>query len=188
MHCLPSERTFLPLPLQHATPIPSVPRGSSVAARAKERQRLRAVDRTRLLDSGDEERFDRLTRLAQQSFGVLSAVISLIGDDRQFLKSFVGPLPRNVAREFSVCDTTLQAEGGLVVPDLGSDARFRDNPFVVGPPFVRFYAGLPLRGPGGWFVGSMCILDTEPRILGLEDRTLLQCLAQEAELELNRGT
>ncbi|WP_298255108.1 GAF domain-containing protein [uncultured Arthrobacter sp.] len=104
------------------------------------------MDRTRLLDSGDEERFDRLTRLAQQSFGVLSAVISLIGDDRQFLKSFVGP------------------------------------------PFVRFYAGLPLRGPGGWFVGSMCILDTEPRILGREDRTLLQCLAQEAELELNRGT
>ncbi len=173
------------LPLRHGTPMSALPQGSSVAARAKERQRLRAVDRTRLLDSADEERFDRLTRLAQRSFGVLTAVISLIGEDRQFLKSFVGPLPRNVAREFSVCDTALRTEGGLVVPDLRSDVRFRDNPFVVGPPFLRFYAGVPLRGPGGWFVGSMCILDTEPRSLEHEDHTLLRCLAQEAELELN---
>lgn len=155
------------------------------AARAKERHRLLSVVRTGLLDSGDEERFDRLTRAAQQSFGVMTSIISLITDDRQFRKSVVGPLRRNIPREEAFCDATVRSESGVVIPDLRMDARFRDSPFVVGPPFVRFYAGIPLRGPGGWFVGSMCILDTERRFLDLRDCALLRRLAGAAELELN---
>lgn len=156
-------------------------------SRAAERQRLRALERSKLLGSGDEERFDRLTRRAQSHFGVTTSVISVIADDHQYLKSLVGAFPRVVPREAAFCNVTIQGEEPLVVPDLRLDERFRDNPFVTGPPFIRFYAGVPLRGPGGWFVGSMCIVDTEPRELRGDEEAQLRRFADEAELEVNGG-
>lgn len=150
-----------------------------------ERQRLRSLERSGLLDTGDEERFDRLTRRAQVLFGVTTAFISLIAGDRQYLKSVVGPFPRGIRREEAFCTITIQDEEPLLVPDLRADQHFQKSPLVVGAPFIRFYAGVPLRGPGGWFIGSMCILDTEPRDLSSTDRTRLRRLADEAELEFN---
>lgn len=150
-----------------------------------ERQRLRSLERSGLLDTGDEERFDRLTRRAQVLFGVTTAVISLIARDRQYLKSVVGPFPRNIRREEAFCNITIQGEEPLVVQDVREDQRFQESPLVKGAPFIRFYAGVPLRGPGGWFIGSMCILDTEPRNLSSTDQVHLRRLADEAELEVN---
>jgi GAF domain-containing protein len=160
--------------------------GSSLPApREFERQRLRSLERSRLLDSGDDERFDRITRQACRQFGVSTAVISLIAKDRQYLKSVVGSFPRNVPRDAAFCNETIKGETPLVVPDLLADDRFRTSPLVVGAPFIRFYAGVPLRGPGGWFVGSICILGTEPRELRRTDQDRLCLLAVEAELEIN---
>ncbi|MHA7209741.1 GAF domain-containing protein [Arthrobacter sp. MDT1-65] len=179
------ERTpSLPTPSSFAAAAPSDLQGSP-AAREAERQRLRSLDRLGLLDSGDEERFDRLTRRAQAHFGVTTAVISLIGADRQYLKSFVGSFPRTIQRDTAFCNVTLQGEDPLVVSDLRADERFQRNPLVVGAPFIRFYAGVPLRGPGGWFVGSLCILDTRPRDLDGPGLLQLRRLADEAELEVN---
>lgn len=161
--------------------------GSLTAAREVERQRLRSLKRSGLLDSGDEERFDRLTRQACAQFSVSTAMISLVDGDRQYLKSFVGSFPRNYRRDASFCNVTIQGEGSVVVPDLSADDRFRDNPLVVGPPFIRFYAGVPLRGPGGWFVGSMCILDTVSRQLDRQELMQLRRLADEAEFQINAG-
>ncbi|WP_181036474.1 GAF domain-containing protein [Arthrobacter sp. B1805] len=155
------------------------------AAREFERQRLRSLERSGLLDSGDDERFDRLTRKACAQFKVSTAIISLLDADRQYLKSFVGAFPRNIRRDDAFCNVTIEGEDLLVVPDLRADERFRDNPLVVGEPFVRFYAGVPLRGPGGWFVGSMCILDTIPRELHGREQERLRRLADEVELEMN---
>ncbi|WP_104180229.1 GAF domain-containing protein [Arthrobacter sp. B0490] len=181
---LPLERTLsLPTPSSFAAAARSDLQGSP--AREAERQRLRSLDRLGLLDSGDEERFDRLTRRAQAHFGVTTAVISLVGADRQYLKSFVGSFPRNVQRDAAFCNVTLQGEDPLVVSDLRADERFQHNPLVVGAPFIRFYAGVPLRGPGGWFVGSLCILDTRPRDLDGHGLLQLHRLADEAELEVN---
>ncbi|MBG6224275.1 GAF domain-containing protein [Arthrobacter sp. CAN_A2] len=174
----------MPTPLSLVAPAPSdLP--ASLTARATERERLRSLHRSNLLDTGDEERFDRLTRYAQIHFATATAIISLIAEDRQYLKSFVGSFPRSIPRNAAFCNVTIRSEDTLVVPDLLEDERFRDSPFVVGPPFIRFYAGVPLRGPGGWFVGSLCILDTEPR--QLDQRALLQLrsLADRAELEVN---
>lgn len=158
---------------------------SRPAVRELERQRLRAVERSRLLDSGAEERFDRITREARARFGVPLSIISFIAEDRQFFKSFVGSMPRNIPREIAFCNATIRQEEPLVVPDLLDDARFSGHPFVSGAPFVRFYAGVALRGPGGWFVGSICILDTEPRVLGPHDLLRLRRFAEAAELEVN---
>ena len=157
----------------------------SLTAREAERQRLRSLHRSNLLDSGDEERFDRLTRHARSHFAVATAIISLIAEDRQYLKSFMGSFPRTLPREAAFCTVTIAGEDTLMVPDLLADERFRDSPVVVGPPFIRFYAGVPLRGPGGWFVGSLCILDTEPRRLGPRELRQLRRLADQAELEVN---
>ncbi|MDQ0733865.1 GAF domain-containing protein [Arthrobacter agilis] len=154
-------------------------------SRQAERQRLRSLDRSGLLDSGDEERFDRLTRRAVTRFGVTTAIISLIAEDRLYLKSFVGNLPRTIDRDAAFCNVTIQGEDPLVVPDLLAHPLFHDNPLVTQAPFIRFYAGVPLRGPGGWFVGSMCILDTRPRELGGQGIAQLRRLADEAELEVN---
>ncbi|MHA7239495.1 GAF domain-containing protein [Arthrobacter sp. TMS1-12-1] len=178
---------LLPIPLSLSAPIPSdLP--TSLAAREAERQRLRSLHRSNLLDSGDEERFDRLTRHAQGLFGVATAVISLIAEDRQYLKSSVGSFPRTLPRSAAFCNVTIEGEELLVVPDLLEDGRFRNSPLVVGPPFIRFYAGVPLRGPGGWFVGSLCILDTEPRHLDRRGLLQLRRLADQAELEVNGAT
>ena len=150
-----------------------------------ERYRIRSVERCGLLDSGREERFDRLTREAQNRFGVMDSIISLIADDRQYLKSSTGTLPLNLPRDVSICTVTIRGEEPLVVPDLLADERFAQNPYVTGAPFLRFYAGVPLRGPGGWFVGTFCLLGTEPRGLDPREYRYFEHLAREAELELN---
>lgn len=150
-----------------------------------ERQRLRAVHRSGLLETGDEERFDRIVRSAQEAFGVSAASIALITEDQQFLRSFVGPLDRTVDRRHAFCNLTIQGEEMLIVPEALADPRFATNPLVVGAPFIRFYAGCPLRGPGGWLIGTLCIIDQAPRDFTGEDQRVLRALAVRAELELN---
>ncbi|MBG6225415.1 GAF domain-containing protein [Arthrobacter sp. CAN_A2] len=156
------------------------------AAALAEDQRRRDVRRLGPTDSGDEERFDRITRRARDYFGVSSATLSLITDDQQYLKSFVGPLHRHLDRSIAFCNVTIQHEEPLIIPDTLSDPRFEASPLVVAAPFVRFYAGVPLRGPGGWFAGSFCILDQDARDFSRADRQKLLALAGEAEVELNR--
>ena len=170
-----------------SSPRPPVSPGpeSAGAFREAERYRLRSLERCGLLDSGDEERFDRLTRRAQAQFGVMGSTISLLAEDRLYLKSSPVHFPRNLRRDASICSVTLRGEGPLVVPDLLADTRFAQNPMVVGEPFIRFYAGMPLRGPGGWFVGAFCLLGTEPRALDRWELTQLGRLAEQAEIELN---
>lgn len=184
-----------PIERNHALPSPS-PLGASTTpvsptvvppSRESERQRLRSLLRTGLLDSPEEERFNHLTREAQTRFGVHTAIISFISEDRQFLKSFVGDLPRTIPRDLALCDTTIKQDGLLLIPDMRVDPRFSTHPFVVGEPFARFYAGIPLRGPSGWFVGSLCLVDTEPRHLCARERAYLGTLADLAEIEVNAG-
>ena len=181
-----------PLERTHPVTSPSSPRRRSPwtpaatgAFREAERYRLRSLERCGLLDSGDEERFDHLTRRAQAQFGVMASAISLITEDRLYLKSLAGVLPGSIPRDASICTVTIRDEEPLVVPDLSKDELFAQNSYVVGVPFLRFYAGVPLRGPGGWFVGTFCLLGTEPRELDPRERLGLDRLAEDAELEIN---
>ncbi|MBG6216015.1 GAF domain-containing protein [Arthrobacter sp. CAN_A6] len=150
-----------------------------------EEERLEALTRTQLLDSPNEERFDRITRQAKEHFHVSTAIVSLIDDHRQFLKSLIGPLTQNVPREISFCNATIRNAGLLVVNDALTDARFATNPLVTGEPFIRFYAGYPLRGPGGWTIGTLCVIDQEPRTFTVEDERALRELATAAQHEID---
>jgi hypothetical protein len=159
----------------------------TVAAEAVaiEAARQEALDELAILDTGPEERFDRITRLAAQVFGVRSSAISFIDRDRQWVKSSVGATATEGPRRAAFCDTVVREHDTLVVPDARSDPRFRENPFVTGGPMLRFYAGEPLEAPGGEPVGTLCIFDPEPRTLSETERSLLQELAGWVEEELS---
>jgi len=155
------------------------------ALQQTETARQRALAALGIVDSGPEARFDRITRLAQQLFGVPMASITLLDNDRQWRKSQIG-LTTEAPREKAFCDTTVRQDAALIVGDASTDERFADNPFVVGDPHLRFYAGEPLHAPGGEAVGTLCVLDTVPHTLSPEQERVLRDLASWVEDELNR--
>ena len=137
-----------------------------------------------LLDTPAEERFDRLTRLAKRLFAVPIALVTLIDTDRQWFKSCVGSSLTETSRDISFCGHAILGEDVFVIADTLADERFFDNPLVTGPPYIRFYAGCPLRAPNGSKLGTLCLIDVERREFDTESIHLLQDLAQLAEQEI----
>ncbi|MDP3505635.1 MAG: PAS domain S-box protein [Myxococcales bacterium] len=148
-------------------------------------QKLRDYD---VLDTPPEPAFDALTALAAHIAGVPIALVSLVDVDRQWFKSRYGLEAPQTPRDVSFCGHVVAAEVPLVVPDAHLDARFADNPLVTGGPHVRFYAGVPLRTPDGFVLGTLCAIDQQARVLTSEQQALLTMLAQQVvdQLELRR--
>ncbi|NNE62622.1 MAG: sensor domain-containing diguanylate cyclase [Gammaproteobacteria bacterium] len=144
-------------------------------------QDLRSLD---ILDTPPEERFDRLTRIANRLFGVPISLVSLVDDDRQWFKSSTGLSARETPRDISFCGHAILGEDIFVVNDTTTDERFIDNPLVLQDPKIRFYAGCPLTSLNGHKLGTMCLIDKEPRGFALEDRTILKDLAAMVEREI----
>ncbi len=151
-----------------------------------EQARQRALDELRILDTPPDERVERVTRLAQEFFRVPMVSVTLLDRDRQWRKSQIGLGGNEAPREDSFCDATVTRGDMLVVEDAALDSGFADNPYVVGDPHLRFYAGQPLQAPGGELVGTLCILDTEPRRMSAPERALLRDLAAWVQAELVR--
>jgi diguanylate cyclase (GGDEF)-like protein len=149
-----------------------------------EPERIATLNSLTLLDACPEERFDRLTRMAKRLFNVPIAKVTLVASDSVFSLSCSGPLGAPVPREVSFCAHAILGDEVLLVPDARADARFHDSPLVLGEPFVRFYAGCPLRAPNGSKLGSLCLLDTAPRALEPDDLSLLHDLAGMVEQEM----
>lgn len=125
-----------------------------------------------------------MTRLAQRLFGVPIALVSLVDQDRQWFKSKQGLDVRETPREDSFCAHAIAGDEILHVRDASTDPRFSDNPLVLGAPEIRFYAGCPIAGPGGAKLGTLCIIDREPRELTEADAALLRDLAEVVEDEV----
>ena len=149
-----------------------------------EQARLSALEDLQVLDTPPEERFDRVTRLARRLFGVDVALVSLIDRDRQWFKSTAGLDVRETPRDVAFCDSTIQQADTLVVEDLRADERFAANPLVTAAAGVRFYAGHPLRAPGGQAVGTLCLLGKHPRTFSEGERETLRDLAAYVQNEL----
>jgi len=147
--------------------------------------RLAELRSLNVLDTIAEERFDRLTRMARRLFGVDVALVSLVDENRQWFKSCAGMELSETPRDISFCGHAILGDGAFVIPDALQDERFRDNPLVAGPPHVRFYAGCPLRGPGGRKLGTLCIIDSKPRAFSDEDVEMLVDLALMVEREFS---
>ncbi len=142
-----------------------------------EQERLFFVRSTGLLDTKASEAFDRLTRLAASLLQVPMAAISIVDESRQWFKSRVGIDESETARSDSFCTHTIEASSVLVVEDARLDPRFADNRMVAGPPGIRFYAGVPLQLPSGHTLGSLCVIDTQPRIFSQQQVDLLRDFA-----------
>jgi GAF domain-containing protein len=154
---------------------------------ADEDQRLQAVHGLGILDTPAEERFDCITRRAVKSLRVPISTISIIDRDREWFKSCHGTDRRQGSRDVSFCGHAMLERKMLVIEDATKDPRFADNPAVVGPPFIRFYAGVALydrrtKQP----IGVFCVKDTHPRTLSTEEVGLLLELAEEATFEMGR--
>ncbi len=154
-----------------------------------EPQRLQALAAYEILDTPVEAAFDDITRIAAQVCGAPIAVVSLIDEGRQWFKSEVGLGVRQTPIATSICAHAILQPQLLEVPDTTLDSRFSTNPLVIGPPFLRFYAGAPLRTPDGHQLGTVCVLDHRPRRLDSEQRDALLALARQtmALMELRRA-
>lgn len=141
-----------------------------------ETERLQALHGLMLLDTPAEERFDRVVRFAAEELGMPIALVSLIDTDRQWFKARYGMATSETPRDISFCGHAILQPELMVVEDATLDARFADNPFVTGPTHVRFYAGAPLNAPSGECVGTLCVIDTEPRRIDAMDRAVLHAL------------
>ena len=153
------------------------------SAGRRESDRIKALRRLNILDSPPEERFDRLTRLARRLFDAPIALVSLVDSNRQWFKSNEGLEVRETPLEWSFCSHAVSEREMLVVPDTLADERFQENPLVLGDPSIRFYAGQPILEPRGSAIGTLCIIDREPREMSEEDRTLLSDMANLVERE-----
>lgn len=150
----------------------------------REQERIQALQRTGLLDTPPEPRFDRITRLASRVFRVPVVLVVLIDDQRQFFKSATGVQVREVPRGHAFCDWTLAGDELLVVPDTLKDPRFRDLPSVRKGPRFRFYAGRPVCLANGQKAGTLCMMDQQVRELSPEQQALFHQLADMVEQEL----
>lgn len=148
-----------------------------------EPERIQALHDLKILDTPPEERFDRITKVAQIMFDVPIALVSLVDTNRQWFKSCAGLSATETPRSMSFCSHAILNEDVMSITDATDDERFSDNPLVTGEPHIRFYAGKPIRDPNGKKLGTLCIIDTKPRVFSRADKSVLIDLANWVESE-----
>ena len=159
------------------------------AATEREAARLAALGRYHVLDTEAEPPFDDIVKIAAQICGVPMALISLVDERRQWFKAAFGLGVSETPREIAFCAHAIQQQDVMWVEDATRDPRFADNPLVTGDPNLRFYAGAPLYTPDGYAIGTLCVLDSAPRVLSENQREALQALGRQvmSQLELRQA-
>lgn len=140
--------------------------------------RLRALHRYGVLDSIKEPNFDSITSIVKNLLQVPICAVSLVDQDRQWFKSIQGLEIAETCRSMAFCDHTIRTREAMVIPDATLDPRFAANPLVTGDPFIRSYAGSPLKTPDSYNLGSLCVIDQKPRDFGPADIALLDQFAR----------
>jgi diguanylate cyclase (GGDEF)-like protein len=157
------------------------------AAAEREAFRLSELKRYEIMDTGPEENFDRLVKLASFICATPTSLMSLLDESRQWFKAKIGFEADEVPRSIAFCAHAIASyDDIMVVEDATQDARFADNPLVTGEPHIRFYAGAPMCNKAGARLGTICVIDGNPRKLTAVQRSLLTDLAAIAvdEMEL----
>jgi GAF domain-containing protein len=155
---------------------------------SNESKRLEALKRYRILDTPPEQAFDDFALLASTICGTPMAMVTFVDRERQWFKAGVGHTAAETPREQAFCAHTILGTEVMVVEDARLDARFTANALVTGDPHIRFYAGAPLIDGKGHALGSLCVIDREPRPLPPGQHAALVALARQvmAQLELRR--
>ncbi len=154
-----------------------------------ESARLAALRSYGILDTPVEAAFEDITRIAAHVCRAPIALINLIDASRQWFKSEVGMGVHETPLETSICSHAILQSDFLEIPDILCDDRFNRYPMVIGSPYLRFYAGAVLKTSEGHALGTICVLDTQPRALDDAQRAVLRALARQtmAQLELRRA-
>ena len=155
---------------------------------ALETPRLQALERMRLLDTPPDESIDSIIQLASQLFNVPIVLVALVDKDRVWFKARHGIGVNEVPRAASICNQAILQDDVFVVPDALADPRFCDCPLVTGEPYVRFFAGCPLKAFSNHNIGTLCLIDLQPRRFSGEQRELLRTVAQTAQSRLHELT
>ena len=153
-----------------------------------EKSRLAALDDYRILDTPPETDYDRLTQLAAMICATPIAVISLVDEERQWFKSAYGLDVRYTDRSIAFCAEAIKSDQPFIVSDTWQDDRFKQNPLVIESPHLRFYAGIPLVTKEGFALGTLAVMDIQPRRLSADQCEALKTLARQvmSHLELRR--
>ena len=156
---------------------------------ANEAERLRMLGLYHILDTAEEAAFDDITRLGAIVCDTPICLISLIDDKRQWFKSRVGLSAAETSRDIAFCAHAILQDDVFEVEDALLDQRFAENPLVTSAPHIRFYSGAPLTVTSGIALGTLCVIDHEPRQLTTQQTEGLKILRQMvvAQLELRRA-
>ncbi|TNC49604.1 PAS domain S-box protein [Rubellimicrobium rubrum] len=182
-----------PTPAGSTVPEASLPGTEAACAEPtwREADRLAALERYAILDTGREAAFDEVAELAADLLDAPMGVVNLIASDRQWFKAEVGIGTDSLPLDVSICRHAILQPGVMVVPDLRDDPRFEGNPLIHVAGGLRFYAGALLETPEGLPLGTVCVLDREPRPQGISERQhrALSILASQviAQIELRRA-
>ncbi|MBX2846810.1 MAG: GAF domain-containing sensor histidine kinase [Acidiferrobacterales bacterium] len=149
-----------------------------------EAQRLAKLRSLDILDTLEEEAYDDLTFIAAKICETPISLVSLVDDSRQWFKSHFGLDARETPREQAFCAHAINQDDLLIVENTELDDRFKDNPLVTGPPDIRFYAGAPLILEDDVRVGTLCVIDTQPRTLNEVQKSSLKALARQVVAQL----
>ena len=137
-----------------------------------------------ILDTEAESQFDRLTGLAATICQTPIALVSLLDDSRQWFKSRIGLESCETPKDISFCQFAIHRDEFFEIQDAHQDERFFDNPLVTGTPFIRYYGGQPLITPDNFRLGTICVIDTEPRTLSIQQKEAMGVLAHEIVMHL----
>ena len=145
-----------------------------------EAERLQTLLETGALDAKADPALDKICEEARQHFEVPICTLTLLDKARQRIKAAQGLEPGETSRDAAFCNYTILSDEVFVISDTLEDDRFKDNPFVTGAPFIRFYAGAPLTFLKDIRLGALCLIDTKPRSFSRGDKAELQLYADRA--------
>ena len=145
-----------------------------------ELERVAALHQCNILDTEPEQGFDDITKLAAYICQTPIALVSLIDKERVWFKSKVGISEIEIPKKITFCAHTILKDRIFIIPDTYKDERFASNPLVTGPPKIRFYAGIPIKNVEGYPLGTLCVIDRQPRELSAEQISALSSLSNQA--------
>ena len=144
-----------------------------------ELKRLSAVHRFLNLEVSKEEELQKIVVFAAQVCEVPTALITLLDEDTQHIRFKVGFEAEHTSLEEAFCNHAIKQDEVMLIPDALLDARFKDNPLVSSGPNIRFYAGSPLKTSDGHLLGSLCVIDQQPRQLSAQQCKVLEMLSHQ---------
>jgi GAF domain-containing protein len=133
-----------------------------------------------IMDTDLEKPFQDLVDLASRLLDCPISLVSLLDDKRQWFKAMKGISVRETPIEYAFCNYALKNQRLFEVEDATKSEVFKNNPLVTGEPFIKFYAGFPLKNQNDAILGTLCVIDSEPRKLSKRDREILEILAKQA--------